>query len=53
VLGGGYLLAFTDVFLPTQGVSGFWMAIVLGLTTAAIFLLVRVRQQFQVIKVSI
>ena len=52
-LGGGYLLAFTDVFLPTQGVSGFWMAIVLGLTTAAIFLLVRVRQQFQVIKVSI
>ncbi len=51
-LGGGYLLAFTDWFLPALGVAGFWLGIVFGLSTAAIFLLWRVWQQFQRLKIS-
>ncbi len=40
-LGGGYLLAFSNIFLPALGVTGFWVAIVAGFLLAAIALQVK------------
>ncbi|KUJ72141.1 MATE family efflux transporter [Thiomicrospira sp. WB1] len=34
-MGGGYIMAFTDWWLPPQGVGGFWLGIVFGLILAA------------------
>ena len=46
-LGEGYLLAFTDWITSPMGVQGFWLGIVLGLSLAAILLMLRVWQQSQ------
>jgi MATE family multidrug resistance protein len=35
-LGGGYLLALTDVFGPAHGAAGFWTAAVASLTLAGV-----------------
>ena len=52
-LGGGYLLAFSEVDGRSMGVSGFWLGIVLGLSLAALLLFWRVWQQFGQFKASI
>lgn len=45
----GYALAYTDWFTTEpMGVAGFWLGIVLGLSLAAILLLWRLKQQFQI-----
>ncbi|WP_019896453.1 MATE family efflux transporter [Hydrogenovibrio halophilus] len=37
-MGGGYIMAFTDWWMPAQGVGGFWLGIVFGLILAAFLL---------------
>ena len=46
-LGGGYIFAFTDWITQPMGVQGFWLGIVLGLSLAALLLMLRVWQQAQ------
>ncbi len=38
----GYTLAMTDYLVPAMGVTGFWFAIVFGLTAAALLFLFRI-----------
>lgn len=40
----GYTLAMTDLIVPAMGVTGFWFAIVFGLTAAALLFLLRISQ---------
>ena len=50
-MGGGYIMAFTDAWMPPQGVAGFWQGILIGLMLAAILLQVKLRfLQKQLIK---
>lgn len=37
----GYLLALTDYLVPAMGPSGFWMGFILGLTSAAVLMTLR------------
>ncbi|TKI05641.1 MATE family efflux transporter [Martelella alba] len=38
----GYLLALTDVLRPAMGPSGFWFGFIIGLTSAAVMMTVRI-----------
>ena len=46
-LGGGYLMAFTNIIVEPVGVKGFWYAIVIGFLTAALILLFAVIKQLK------
>ena len=39
----GYLLALTDLIGPAMGPSGFWIGFIIGLTSAAIMMALRIR----------
>ncbi|MDF7680816.1 MdtK family multidrug efflux MATE transporter [Enterobacteriaceae bacterium ESL0689] len=39
----GYLLALTDVIVPRMGPAGFWCGFIVGLTIAAILMMLRMR----------
>ncbi|CAH9061618.1 Multidrug resistance protein MdtK [Pseudoalteromonas holothuriae] len=41
----GYVLAKTNLLMPAMGPTGFWIGIIVGLTVAAIFLLLSVRSR--------
>ena len=43
----GYILGMKDWLLPAMGAPGFWLGLVLGLTTAAILLNLRVRARLR------
>lgn len=38
----GYLLALTDILVLSMGASGFWIGFIVGLTTAAILMVLRI-----------
>ena len=42
-LPSGYLLALTDVIVEPMGPAGFWTGFILGLTSAAILMMIRMR----------
>lgn len=42
-LPSGYLLGLTDYVVPAMGPSGFWIGFVIGLTSAAILMALRIR----------
>ncbi|MBW5832201.1 MATE family efflux transporter [Yersinia enterocolitica] len=42
-LPSGYLLGLTDYLVPAMGPSGFWIGFVIGLTSAAILMALRIR----------
>ncbi|WP_061708929.1 MdtK family multidrug efflux MATE transporter [Pseudenterobacter timonensis] len=42
-LPSGYLLALTDLVVPRMGPAGFWMGFIIGLTSAAIMMMLRMR----------
>lgn len=42
-LPSGYLLALTDYFGPAMGPSGFWTGFIIGLTSSALMMLLRIR----------
>lgn len=42
-LPSGYLLGLTDYIVPAMGPSGFWIGFVIGLTSAAILMALRIR----------
>ncbi len=42
-LPSGYILALTDWVVPPMGPSGFWIGFIIGLTSAAIMLMIRMR----------
>ena len=42
-LPSGYLLALTDVIVPRMGPAGFWCGFIIGLTSAAIMMMLRMR----------
>ncbi|MGL9734490.1 MAG: MATE family efflux transporter [Symbiopectobacterium sp.] len=42
-LPSGYLLAMTDYWVPRMGPAGFWCGFIIGLTTAAIMMVLRIR----------
>jgi MATE family multidrug resistance protein len=39
----GYVLALTDMIAPRMGPAGFWMGFIIGLTSAAIMMALRIR----------
>jgi MATE family multidrug resistance protein len=39
----GYILTLTDIIIPAMGVQGFWLAIIVGLSVAALAYFVRLR----------
>jgi MATE family multidrug resistance protein len=39
----GYVLALTDMIVPRMGPAGFWMGFIIGLTSAAIMMALRIR----------
>ena len=43
-LPSGYLLALTDWLVPAMGPAGFWCGFILGLTSAAIMMIWRIRR---------
>ncbi|MGL4723231.1 MAG: MdtK family multidrug efflux MATE transporter [Scandinavium sp.] len=42
-LPSGYILALTDSVVPRMGPAGFWMGFIIGLTSAAILMMLRMR----------
>ncbi len=42
-LPSGYLLALTDMIVPRMGPAGFWCGFIIGLTSAAIMMMLRMR----------
>lgn len=42
-LPSGYLLAMTDYWVPRMGPAGFWCGFIIGLTVAAIMMVLRIR----------
>ncbi|SFT61528.1 multidrug resistance protein, MATE family [Kosakonia arachidis] len=42
-LPSGYILALTDLVVPRMGPAGFWMGFIIGLTSAAILMMLRMR----------
>ena len=42
-LPSGYILALTDLVVPRMGPAGFWMGFIIGLTCAAILMMLRMR----------
>lgn len=42
-LPSGYLLALTDIVVPRMGPPGFWCGFIIGLTSAAIMMMLRMR----------
>ncbi|MFD0965330.1 MATE family efflux transporter [Seminibacterium arietis] len=40
----GYMLALTDILMPSIGAAGFWWGFVISLTSAAILLIFRIRK---------
>ncbi|SCC52407.1 MdtK family multidrug efflux MATE transporter [Kosakonia oryziphila] len=42
-LPSGYILALTDLVVPGMGPAGFWMGFIIGLTSAAILMMLRMR----------
>nr|WP_267910909.1 MATE family efflux transporter [Yersinia pseudotuberculosis] len=42
-LPSGYLLGLTDYILPAMGPAGFWIGFIIGLTAAAILMVLRIR----------
>ena len=43
----GYVLARTDIIVPAMGPHGFWIGIIVGLTVAAILLMITVSKRFK------
>jgi MATE family multidrug resistance protein len=43
----GYVLARTDIIVPAMGPHGFWIGIIVGLTVAAILLMLTVSKRFK------
>lgn len=43
-LPSGYLLAMTDLIMPRLGPAGFWCGFIIGLTSAAVMMLWRIRR---------
>lgn len=43
----GYVLGMTNLLTPALGAHGFWIGLVIGLSCAAIFLLIRLRNTFK------
>jgi MATE family multidrug resistance protein len=39
----GYILALTDLVVDRMGPAGFWMGFIIGLTSAAIMMMMRMR----------
>jgi len=39
----GYVLGRTDIIVPAMGPQGFWIGIVIGLTTASLMFIVKLR----------
>jgi MATE family multidrug resistance protein len=39
----GYILALTDIVVPRMGPAGFWMGFIIGLTSAAVLMMTRMR----------
>jgi MATE family multidrug resistance protein len=46
----GFVLAKTDLLVPTMGARGFWVGIIVGLTCAAILLLYFVRKRLDTLR---
>jgi MATE family multidrug resistance protein len=42
-LPSGYLLALTDIVVPRMGPAGFWCGFIIGLTSAAVMMMLRMR----------
>lgn len=42
-LPSGYMLALTDIVVPRMGPAGFWIGFIIGLTSAAILMMLRMR----------
>jgi len=42
----GYLLGMTDLIGPARGAQGFWVGLTVGLSCAALFLLIRLQRTF-------
>ncbi|MCS2171339.1 MdtK family multidrug efflux MATE transporter [Scandinavium sp. TWS1a] len=42
-LPSGYVLALTDIVVPRMGPAGFWIGFIIGLTSAAILMMLRMR----------
>ncbi|MEW5559826.1 MdtK family multidrug efflux MATE transporter [Enterobacter asburiae] len=42
-LPSGYVLALTDIVVPRLGPAGFWMGFIIGLTSAAVLMMLRMR----------
>ena len=42
-LPSGYILALTDLVVPRMGPAGFWMGFIIGLTSAAVLMMLRMR----------
>ncbi|MGS9054406.1 MATE family efflux transporter, partial [Salmonella enterica subsp. enterica serovar Infantis] len=42
-LPSGYILALTDVVVDRMGPAGFWMGVIIGLTSAAVLMMLRMR----------
>ncbi|MBB1201089.1 MdtK family multidrug efflux MATE transporter [Enterobacteriaceae bacterium 89] len=42
-LPSGYILALTDIVVPRMGPAGFWMGFIIGLTSAAVLMMLRMR----------
>ena len=43
----GYVLARTDIIVPAMGPHGFWVGIIVGLTVAAVLLILTVNKRFK------
>ena len=48
----GYVLARTDLIVPAMGPEGFWAGVVIGLTTASILFIIKLRKVIQLEKTS-
>ncbi|HAS8917748.1 TPA: MATE family efflux transporter, partial [Salmonella enterica subsp. enterica serovar Enteritidis] len=42
-LPSGYILALTDLVVDRMGPAGFWMGFIIGLTSAAVLMMLRMR----------
>ncbi len=52
-LGGGYLLAFTEISGESMGVEGYWIAILISMIVATILLHIALRLKLRKVKVEI
>lgn len=52
-LGGGYLLAFTEISGESMGVEGYWIAILISMIVATVLLHIALRLKLRKVKVEI